>query len=209
MRAARAATWIALCALVVLGARAIAYALVPSPEARALAGKAAGPGLPVIAGGALLAALAVAALTVWLAWLAIRERHFLSGEAAPPPQLDPRRIALSAVGLWLAAMAGFTALETSLHANAGLGVHGLSCLGGPVHRNAVPILAALALLGAAVHAAARHVVAWARRTIHLFFRVRRPVFGRPQPSFAPLRILHAVPPARPVGARAPPPPVAV
>jgi hypothetical protein len=85
----------------------------------------------------------------------------------------------------------------------------LSCLGGPVHRNAVPILAALALLAAAVHAAARHVVAWARRTIRLFFRVRRPAFGRPQPSFAPLQMLLAVPPARPVGARAPPAPVVV
>lgn len=209
MRTLRAATWVALCALVVLGARAIAYALVPSPEARALAGKAAGPVLPVVAGGALLAALAVSALTVWVAWLAVRERHLLSGEAAPPPRLDLRRIALSAVGLWLAGMAAFTALETSLHANAGLGVHGLSCLGGPVHRNAVPILAALALLVAAVHAAARHVVGWARRTLRLFFRCRRPSFGTPPPALAPLRTLLSALPARPVGARAPPAPVAV
>ena len=210
MRTVRAAAWIALCALVVLGARAIAYALVPGPEARALGGEAAGPALPVVAGGALLAALSVAALVVWVAWLAVRERHLLSGEAEPPPRLDPRRIVLSAVGLWLAAMAAFTALESYVHANAGLGLHGLSCLGGPVHRNAVPLLAALALLAAAAHAAAAHVVAWARRTIRLYSRCRRPAFGRPELPSAPLRtLLLSALPARPVGARAPPAAIAV
>ena len=42
----------------------------------------------------------------------------------------------------------FAMFESYLHWRAGIGFHGLSCLVGPVHRNAIPLLAALALAAA-------------------------------------------------------------
>ena len=43
-------------------------------------------------------------------------------------------------------------LESYLHWRAGLGWHGLHCLAGPVHRDAVPIVAALSLVAVALFA---------------------------------------------------------
>jgi len=51
-----------------------------------------------------------------------------------------------------------------VHWRAGLGFHGLSCLFGPVHRNALPLLLALALVTAALAEAAAHLYAWIRAT---------------------------------------------
>jgi membrane protease YdiL (CAAX protease family) len=167
MRLVRTTIWLGLTALVVLATRTLVYALVPSPEARLLEHQAAGPTLPVLTGGALLAGLAISAAVVWLASLAVRERHLLSGEPGPAPRFSLRGLAISATALFVATSCVFTCLESYIHYRAGLGFHGLSCLEGPVHRNAVPILAALSLLAAALHAAACHVLASARRTIRL------------------------------------------
>ncbi len=54
-------------------------------------------------------------------------------------------------------------LESTIHWREGLGWHGLRCLTGPVHRDAIPILGALSLLAVAVHGAIEHLFAWARR----------------------------------------------
>jgi hypothetical protein len=96
------------------------------------------------------------------------------------------RFALLAVATSFA----FSIFESYLHWRAGLGWHGLHCLIGPVHRDAVPLLAALSAVAVAVVAAVEHVVAWMRRTIarlHARSRVR-PRISAPVPV-APVRAL--------------------
>ncbi len=200
----RAAAWIGATALVVLAARTIAYAAEPSPLARELEGQAGGPRLWTIAVAALALGVAVAAVVVWLAALAVEERRRLEPRrllAAP----DHPRVGLllvRAATLWLASCGCFALLESTLHWRAGLGWHGLSCLTGPVHRDALPILLALSLVAAACGAAAEHVVAWMRRTLARLAAVRPPAVPAPPAparSLAPLGL--ALPP---LGARGPP-----
>ena len=62
--------------------------------------------------------------------------------------------------------------ESYLHWRAGIGFHGLSCLVGPVHRNAIPLLAALALAAAALAEAAEHLLAWMRAVVRELRRRR-------------------------------------
>jgi hypothetical protein len=162
----RAATWLGSAALVVLAARALAYALSPSPLARELEGQAAGPAFPIVAVVSLALAVALSAGFVWLAAFGVAERLLL--ETRPvlfEPQLHLRRLVLRACALWLVTMAAFALLESYLHWRQGLGWHGLHCLTGPVHRNAIPILGALSLLAAALRGALEHVLAWMRRTL--------------------------------------------
>jgi hypothetical protein len=205
MRIARASVWAGLGVLIVLATRSLCYALAPSPEAQLLEHKAAGPALPIVAAGALVTALALAAAIVWLASMAVRERHLVSGEIGPLPRLDLLRAARSAVGLFVGTSLAFAALESYIHLRAGLGFHGLSCLVGPVHRNALPVLAALSLLAAALHAAAGHVLAWARRTIRLLAGRPHMIPRRPELPARPRTIRVASEDlALPLGARAPP-----
>jgi len=162
----RAAAWSGVGALVVLGARSITYALSPSPLATALSHQAGGPTLPAIALVSLGLALAVATAVVWLATLGVRERRLL--ETRPVVALPRVRVELlagRALALWLVTMPAFALFEATIHWRQGLGWHGLHCLTGPVHRNAIPVLGALSLVAAALAAAVEHVVAWMRRTI--------------------------------------------
>jgi hypothetical protein len=147
--------------VVVLVARALAYALVPGE----LAGAAGGPALPavIVVSGAL--GLGGAGAVLWLASLGVRERARLARREAP--RLALRAFAWRAAGLFVASAVGFAALESYLHWRAGLGFHGLHCLTGPVHHDAVPILAALSLVASALVAAVRLAIAWMRRTIAL------------------------------------------
>jgi len=163
---ARALTWAAACVLVVLGARALAYQLAPRPTlvGSTLEQAAGGPRLVVTAAVALLAALGVAAAVVWLAALAVRERQLMVGGPQPRP-IRPARVLGSAVLLFAAAALLFDGLESYLHWRAGLGFHGLHCLIGPVHRDAVPLLAALSLVASGLVAAATHLIQWMRRTL--------------------------------------------
>jgi hypothetical protein len=112
-----------------------------------------------------LVSLGVAAVgstaVVWLAALGVRERARLRPERVAPG-LRLRGMALRAAALYLTSCFAFAMFESYLHWKAGLGFHGLSCLVGPVHRNALPVLAALALLAAALAEAAGHLLAWAR-----------------------------------------------
>jgi hypothetical protein len=59
----------------------------------------------------------------------------------------------------------FTAIETAIHWHEGLGFHGLHCLLGPVHRDALPLIGALVLVAVAVAEAVGHAVAFGRRVI--------------------------------------------
>ena len=86
-------------------------------------------------------------------WRTPRRRRFAS--------LGPSSAPLSSFATCFA----FALFESWEHWRAGLGWHGLHCLTGPAHRNAIPILAALSLVAAALAAALEHVLAWMRRTI--------------------------------------------
>jgi hypothetical protein len=180
----------------------VAYALSPSPLAAELTGEAGGPALISVAVSALVLGVGLAATIVWLATLGVEERRRLSGASAVAP------IRLScllgrAAGLFVASVAGFALLESSRHWRAGFGWHGLHCLVGPVHRNAVPILAALALVAAALVAAAEHVMRWVRRRLAgaaaaaSLPPVRHPTLARSQ---CPRRTFATAP----LGARGPP-----
>ena len=181
--------WLPIAALVVLAARALAYALAPKPTLVSveLERQIGGPNLVVTALGALGGAALVATAVCWVAALAVRERHLLSGRAGDAPALRPIHVAGAAAGLFVTTSLAFASLESYLHWRAGLGFHGLHCLLGPVHRDALPLLGALSLLGAAAEAAARHLLRWMRRTLAAF---------RARPR-ARLR-----PPARPLPPRA-------
>ena len=186
--------WLPLAALVVLAARALAYALAPRPTivGNELERQAGGPGLVVTALVALGGAGLVATAVCWVAALAVRERRLLSGERGGGLTLRPLRVAGAAAGLFVATSLAFATLESYLHWRAGLGFHGLHCLVGPVHRDAMPILGALSLLAAAAEAAARHLLAWMRRTLAALrdrprARLRPPARPTPPRADAPPR----------------------
>lgn len=167
----RAVFWVGTCALVVLCGRALAYELAPHPQlvGDRLEQAVGGPGLIITAVAALVGAVALAVAFVWLATLGVRERHLLAG-GPPPEPLRLRRIAFAFLGLWPASCLAFASLESYLHWRAGLGFHGIHCLLGPVHRDAIPLLAALSLVASAAAAAARHVSSWLRRTFEALTR---------------------------------------
>jgi hypothetical protein len=141
---------------------------------------------------------------VWLATLGVRERRQL--EARPVlsvPRVRLGLLAARALGLWLVAMPVFAYLESFIHWRQGLGWHGIHCLVGPVHRDAIPVLGALSLVAAALAGAIEHIVAWMRRTIARLaaepIRVGRA--GVPVPAYERVLIpAYAVP----FGARGPP-----
>jgi hypothetical protein len=83
------------------------------------------------------------------------------------PRLSPARLGLRAVLFFAATSVAFAYFESYLHWRAGLGWHGISCLVGPVHRNAIPVLGALSLVVVAAHGAVEHLLAWARRAVAL------------------------------------------
>jgi hypothetical protein len=113
-----------------------------------------------------------------LAALGVRERRLL--ETRPILALPRLRLELvlgRALALWLVTMPAFAFFESYIHWRQGLGWHGIHCLTGPVHRNAIPVLGALSLVAAALAAAVEHVLAWIRRTIaRLSPRVAPPNF---------------------------------
>ena len=201
----RAIAWPVAVALVVLGSRTIAYAISPSPLAAELSHQAGGPALPVITVVAILLALAFSAAVVWLATLGVHERRLLETRpVVEEPRLRLGLLAARALALWLVAMPAFAYLESTIHWREGLGWHGLHCLTGPVHRNAIPILGALSLATAALAAALEHVFAWMRRTLASIAGPRRiaGIVVLAEPHSATL-----LPPAAfaaPLGARGPP-----
>jgi hypothetical protein len=178
---ARLLLWPPVVALLVLCARALAYAVAPSPLARVLERSAGGPSLVTVTLVALGVASTASILVVWLASLGVRERARLRPERIPP-RLRLRRLAIRAVALYVAGSLAFATFESYLHWRAGLGFHGLSCLVGPVHRNAIPFLAALALVAAALAEAAGHLLAWARALARELRRRRLVPFSVPLSS---------------------------
>jgi hypothetical protein len=202
-RVIRSGCWLGGFVLVVLCARAIAYALSPSPLAAAFEHKAGGPALPLVAIVAVAAALGLAAAVVALAAIGVRERALL--ERVEAPRLRLRRLLLRAAVLFAATSLAFALLESYLHWRAGLGWHGLHCLTGPAHRDALPILGGLSLVASALAAALEHVLAWMRRTIE---RIRAAgIRIAPAPlalAFAPVHAPATQVTRASLGARGPP-----
>jgi hypothetical protein len=183
---ARLLVWPAVVALLVLTARWLAYELAPSPLARVLEHSAGGPSLVIVTLVSLGLTLLASVLVVWLAAVGVRERARLQPERVAP-SLRLRRLGLRAVGLYLASSLTFALFESYLHWRAGIGFHGLSCLVGPVHRNAIPLLAALALAAAALAEAVEHVVAWMRAVVRELRRRR--LLPQCFVSFTPVALL--------------------
>ena len=101
-------------------------------------------------------------------------------------------------------MLAFALVESTIHWRAGLGWHGLHCLTGPVHRDAIPILAAFSLLAAAIVSALDHVLAWMRRVVASIARRPRLAasLGASRPRPFERRLSSVL--VRGHGARAPP-----
>jgi len=148
--------------LVVLLARTLAYAVEPGPMARLLEQRTAGPAFPAVALVALALGFGVAVAICSLAAIAVKERALI--ERRPVERFAVRRLLAVACALAVTTCIAGGLLEAVIHWRAGLGWHGLHCLLGPVHRDLIPIETGLSLIAAAVLAAARHVVAWMRRT---------------------------------------------
>ena len=210
MRAARVSAWTGAAALVVLASRTLSYALAPHPSivGGRLEERLGGPRLVVVATVVPLVALALASAALWLASVAVRERRLL--ETRPVlgvARLRLGRVVATTVILGVITCLAFALLESYIHWRAGLGWHGLHCLVGPMHRDAIPLLWSLSLLAAAVLAALEHLVAWMRRTIASLLarpavRRSRPASARPPDAVDPRPTL--VP--RAMGARGPPTP---
>lgn len=201
---ARGLLWLGPVALLVLAARWLTYALAPpSPLTTRFEASAGGPPLVVVAVVSLGLAAAVSAAAVWLAALGVRERQRLQPERELP-RLRLRRLALRAVALSLAGSLGFAFLESYVHWRAGLGFHGLSCLLGPVHRNALPLLSALALVAAALAETAAHLSDWIRTTARALLAPRVALARSASPTASPPDRLYPVPHRSRARPRAPP-----
>jgi hypothetical protein len=201
----RAAGWLGASTAVVLLARSIVYSFAPTPDSFGLA---AATGRPPLALVVCLLGLASSVTMTGTAAVAIAERQRLEPYAIfSSPGIRPLRIVGRAVALFALSSIAFALLESYLHWRAGLGWHGFRCLAGPVHRDAVPFLAALSLVGAAVVSAGAHVLGWLRRAIGKLLPQTRVVVGRTASRLAAVGVV--VPSVREtvrsVAARAPPP----
>jgi hypothetical protein len=191
MTVRRGFAWLGVIALLELAARWVVYGMAPSSAERAgsLGGQLGGPGFTAVLLVALGVGAALSTALVWLASLGVRERWQLSDARAPggPPRIAPGPLLKRAVALTLVGWLVFAAVESLIHMQAGMGFHGLECLIGPVHRNALPVIGGLALLASALVSAAGLVLAWMRRTVGRLVSPRAVARGscRPASTFAP------------------------
>jgi hypothetical protein len=179
--------WLPVVAVLVLAARWLCYALAaPSPLSGKLEASAGGPRLLVVTLVSVALGAGLSVFMVWVAALGVRERARLRPERVAP-RLRLRRLLLRFLVLYAASSLAFALFESYLHWRTGIGFHGLSCLVGPVHRNAIPLLAALALAAAALAEAAQHLIAWMRAVVRELRRRR--LLPQPFASFAALSSL--------------------
>jgi hypothetical protein len=162
-RILQSGVWLTAVALVILLARTLAYAVVPSPAARLLEQRGGGPALPVLTLVTLGLGAALAVAICWLAALGVQERASLESRAAP--RLRLLRMLVSALVLAVVTSLLGGLFEAYIHWRAGLGWHGLHCVFGPVHRDLIPIASGLSFVAAAAIEACALVTAWMRRTL--------------------------------------------
>ena len=203
-RRRRSPFWLGVIALLVLATRWLTYALAaPSPLTSRFQASAGGPGLVVVTLVSLGLAAAVSLAALWLAVLGVRERQRLRPRRELP-RIRLRRVALRTVGLTVTGSLAFALVESYVHWRAGLGFHGLSCLLGPMHRNALPLVAALALLAAALAEAAGHVYAWLRAAARALLAPRLLVAPRAVRTALPQGLISPTPQRSRARPRAPP-----
>jgi hypothetical protein len=182
----RAAVWTLLGAAVVLATRTIVYALAPS-QSQLLVSLEQKTGQPDVTGalvGVAVLAGTLGIVALWLSVVAVRERFALERhDLVDAPRIRPWLLAARALALFVAASFVFAMLESYLHWRAGLGWHGLHCLIGPEHRDAIPVVAGLSLFAAAAHGAFEHLLAWVHRLVALF-AARLPVLRGATPIFS-------------------------
>jgi len=202
----RLGIWAVVAVAVVMATRTLVYALAPRSLllAELADNRVVGPQLTLPLTAFLTAAVLLGAATLVVAVASVRVRLELEGRRlVSAPRLRPALLAGRALALFVVASLGFAMLESYIHWREGLGWHGLHCLLGPVHRDAIPILAALSVLAVAVHGAVEHLLAWARRLFAQLAARIFPVPGSPAPSpssrFSPRRPMPAT-----GGARGPP-----
>jgi uncharacterized protein YcnI len=198
-------------AVVVVSTHVLSYALAPRPSliGARLEYAAGGPRPVLLALCAIGLAAAVSSAALWIVAVGVAERSRLESLAVALPQISVRRMLGHGLALFCATAIAFALLESYLHWRAGLGWHGLRCLVGPVHRNALPILAVLSLLASALAAAVTHLVAWMRRVVAALrtpcVRVRRRSASSPCSTASPP--LRSVVREAGLGPRAPPSPI--
>jgi hypothetical protein len=166
--ALRAIVWGLIGAAVVLGSRAIVYAAAPTQATLVdeLEHRGGGARIAVLVAAVPVIGAGLAAAVLWFAVVAVKERLAVEWRAVvAPPRLRPSGLAFRALVLFAATVPAFAYFESYLHWRAGLGWHGLGCVLGPVHRDAIPVLGALSVLAVAVHGALEHLLAWARRLV--------------------------------------------
>lgn len=168
----RAAGWLALVALLEVVVRAVVYGMAHDPlRAGDTLG---GPGFAAVLLVALTLGVVLSSGLVWVASLGVRERWALAEDrpTGPMPRIALRPLLLRALALTLVGWLVFAGVETLVHMKAGMGFHGLECLVGPGHRNALPVVGGLALVAAALLAAGRLWLAWMRRAVGRFVAPR-------------------------------------
>jgi hypothetical protein len=165
MRVRRALGWVVVAAAIELVARTLAYAFSPDPRAEAFGHVTGGPRPVVVAAVALALAALLSGAVLWLSALGVRERHRLRRDPGAGPRLRLGRLARRAATLFVVNSIAFTVIESTIHVEEGLGFHGMHCILGPVHRDALPFIAALALVAAALVEAVQHAVAFGRRVV--------------------------------------------
>ena len=120
----RAGAWCGTAALVVLGARMLAYALAAAPTELTfeLLRSVGGPRLVIVSLCSIGLAAAAAAAALGLAVLAVRERLALERAiVVAPPRVRPLRFCRRYAVLFVSTAAAFTLLESYVHWRAGLG----------------------------------------------------------------------------------------
>ena len=186
VRTRQTAIWLLTGLIVVSLGRTIAYALAGGTVAQRLSEQAGGARPAAVAAVSLSIAAAVSAVGLWLVAAGLRERSQLQleGWTRTPPALRASTVLRRVAALSAATIVVFTAFESCLHYEEGLGFHGWHCIAGPVHQNAAPILIGLSLLAAALITAAEAVLAAARRMVALIVLARRAALPRPAPPRA-------------------------
>lgn len=182
--------FLAALVLLILVTRTIVYALASSPAG--LDGHLGGPGFVSVLVVALSLGAVLSVAAVWLASMGVRERWALADGRGELPRIAAVPLLVRAGALAVGGWVGFAAVETSVHWRAGMGFHGLQCLVGPVHVNALPVAGGLALLVSALWSVAVLVLAWMRRTVGRLVVVRAPA----RPHTSALRLLVSVAPRR-------------